>query len=168
MIPLTMAHALESPLAPLLRDFAALAARGDPFALATVVTTDGSTYRKAGTQMLIAPAEGPLGLLSGGCLEADLVEHARAVIASGKPRFAEYDMRGEDDRLFGIGSGCEGSMRILIQRVGGGQGPPGHLAHQAKHLPKLGHVGGRALHCLDTRNLLSHATRCSAARLKNR
>jgi xanthine dehydrogenase accessory factor len=122
MIPLIMAHPLESPLAPLLRDFAVLAARGEPIALATVVATDGSTYRKAGTQMLIAPAEGPLGLLSGGCLEADLVEHARAVVASGGPRFAEYDMRGEDDRLFGIGSGCEGSMRILIQRVGAAEG----------------------------------------------
>ncbi len=27
-------------------------------------------------------------------------------------------MRGEDDRLFGIGSGCEGAMRVLLQRVG--------------------------------------------------
>lgn len=113
-----MGHALESPLAPLLRDFAVLAGRGEPIALATVVATEGSTYRKAGTQMLIAASEGPLGLLSGGCLEADLVEHARAVVASGTPRFVQYDMRGEDDRLFGIGSGCEGSMRILVQRVG--------------------------------------------------
>ena len=113
-----MAHALETPLAPMLRDFAMLAGRGEPIALATVVATEGSTYRKAGTQMLVAPAEGPLGLLSGGCLEADLVEHARAVVESGAPRIVQYDMRGEDDRLFGIGSGCEGSMRILVQRVG--------------------------------------------------
>src|SRR5262245_5654973 len=112
MIGLAMAHALESPLAPLLRDFAALVERREPIALATVVATAGSTYRKAGTQMLIAPSDGPFGLLSGGCLEADLVEHARAVVESGAPRFVQYDMRGEDDRLFGIGSGCEGSMRI--------------------------------------------------------
>jgi xanthine/CO dehydrogenase XdhC/CoxF family maturation factor len=117
-----MAHALESPLAPLLRDFRALAARGEDIALATVVSTEGSTYRKAGTQMLVAPAEGAFGLLSGGCLEADLVEHARAVVATGVPRIAQYDMRGEDDRLFGIGSGCEGAMRILVQRVGAAGG----------------------------------------------
>jgi hypothetical protein len=55
-----MAHALESPLAPLLRDFAALAARGEPFALATVVATEGSTYRKPGSQILITSADGPL------------------------------------------------------------------------------------------------------------
>jgi xanthine dehydrogenase accessory factor len=118
MLRLRMAHALESPLAPLLRDFAALAARGEPFALATVVATEGSTYRKPGSQILITSADGPLGLLSGGCLEADLLEHARSVVASGAPRFVHYDMRGEDDRLFGIGSGCEGSMQILVQRVG--------------------------------------------------
>src|SRR6188508_2979968 len=105
MLRLRMAHALESPLAPLLRDFAALAARGEPFALATVVATEGSTYRKPGSQILITSADGPLGLLSGGCLEADLLEHARSVVASGAPRFVHYDMRGEDDRLFGIGSG---------------------------------------------------------------
>ena len=113
-----MAHALETPLAPLLRDFRELAARGEAFALATLLATEGSTYRKAGTQMLIAAGREPLGLLSGGCLEADLIEHARAVVETGVARHAEYDMRGEDDRLFGIGSGCEGAMRVLLQRVG--------------------------------------------------
>jgi xanthine/CO dehydrogenase XdhC/CoxF family maturation factor len=116
-----MSHRLESPLAPLVRDFRALAALGDPFVLATVVATEGSTYRKAGAQMLIAAGREPLGLLSGGCLEADLVEHARAVVQSGRAHHAAYDMRGEDDRLFGIGSGCEGAMRVLLQRVGPGE-----------------------------------------------
>jgi len=113
-----MVHALETPLAPLVRDFRALAARGQAFALATLLATEGSTYRKAGTQMLIAAGREPLGLLSGGCLEADLIEHARAVVETGVARHAEYDMRGEDDRLFGIGSGCEGAMRVMLQRVG--------------------------------------------------
>jgi xanthine dehydrogenase accessory factor len=113
-----MAHALETPLAPLVRDFRALAARGDAFVLATLLATEGSTYRKAGTQMLIAAGHEPLGLLSGGCLEADLIEHARVVVETGAARRTEYDMRGEDDRLFGIGSGCEGAMRVLLQRVG--------------------------------------------------
>ena len=27
-------------------------------------------------------------------------------------------MRGEDDRLFGIGSACEGAISVLLQRVG--------------------------------------------------
>lgn len=113
-----MAHALETPLLPLVRDFRGLQAEARPFVLATILSTQGSTYRKAGTQMLITAAGQPRGLLSGGCLEVDLAEHAREVLASGQARITAYDMRGEDDLLFGIGSGCEGAMRVLLQRVG--------------------------------------------------
>jgi xanthine/CO dehydrogenase XdhC/CoxF family maturation factor len=113
-----MAHPLEAPLAPLLRDFRELRAEGDAFVLATVVDTDGSTYSKSATQMLITAGSHLRGLLSGGCLEVDLVERARAVLTTGTPHLASYDMRGEDDLLFGIGSGCEGAMQVLLQRVG--------------------------------------------------
>src|SRR5688572_2153883 len=118
MIGFGMSHALETPLAPLVRDFRTLAARGEALALATVVETEGSTYRKAGAQMLIAAGGEPFGLLSGGCLEADLALHARAVVNTGSARRMKYDMRGEDDRLFGIGSACEGAISVLLQRVG--------------------------------------------------
>ncbi|MGH8129960.1 MAG: XdhC family protein, partial [Steroidobacteraceae bacterium] len=113
-----MVHALDTPLAPLVRDFRELQSRGNSFVLATVVATEGSTYRKAGSQMLITARAQLRGLLSGGCLEVDLVEHARDVLTSGAARPVSYDMRGEDDRLFGFGSGCEGAMRVLLQRVG--------------------------------------------------
>ncbi len=113
-----MTHPLEAPLAPLVRDFHELQSRGDAFVLATVVATEGSTYSKSGAQMLITSTAQLRGLLSGGCLEADLAERARAVLASGAAELACYDMRGEDDLLYGIGSGCEGAMRVLLQRVG--------------------------------------------------
>lgn len=122
MVGLRMAHALETPLLPLVRDFRELQSAARPFVLATVLATDGSTYRKAGTPMLITEAGEPRGLLSGGCLEVDLVEHARAVLASGQAKLTAYDMRGEQDVLFGIGSGCEGAMRVLLQRVGPDEG----------------------------------------------
>ncbi len=83
--------------------------------LATVVATAGSTYRKPGARMLIMADGSYLGLLSGGCLEADLKLHARQVLDSGVPRAVEYDMRGPDDVLFGIGAGCEGAMRVLLE-----------------------------------------------------
>jgi xanthine/CO dehydrogenase XdhC/CoxF family maturation factor len=88
--------------------------------LATVVATAGSTYRKPGARMLIMDDGRCLGLLSGGCLESDLMLHARGVQDSGKPRVVEYDMRGPDDILFGIGAGCEGAMRVLLEPVGAG------------------------------------------------
>ena len=88
--------------------------------LATVVATAGSTYRKPGARMLIMEDGSYLGLLSGGCLEADLKIHAQEVMARGVPRAVEYDMRGPDDILFGIGAGCEGAMRILLEPAGPG------------------------------------------------
>src|SRR3979411_3331129 len=54
--------------------------------LATVVATAGSTYRKPGARMLIMADGSYLGLLSGGCLEADLKLHAPQVLDSGTPR----------------------------------------------------------------------------------
>jgi xanthine/CO dehydrogenase XdhC/CoxF family maturation factor len=92
-----------------------------PGALATVVATAGSTYRKPGARMLIRADGSSLGLLSGGCLEADLQLHAQEVIEHARTRPVEYDMRGPDDVLFGIGAGCEGAMRVLIEpaRAGG-------------------------------------------------
>jgi xanthine dehydrogenase accessory factor len=83
--------------------------------LATVVATAGSTYRKPGARMLIMADGSYLGLLSGGCLEADLKLHAQQVLESRVPRAIEYDMRGPDDILFGIGAGCEGAMRVLLE-----------------------------------------------------
>jgi xanthine dehydrogenase accessory factor len=113
-----MNPALETPASLLIRDFRRLRADGLPLVLATVVDTAGSTYRKAGTRMLIAAGGETLGLLSGGCLEHDLVESARGVRDTGAARLVSYDMRGPDDLLFGLGAGCEGAMRILLQRVG--------------------------------------------------
>ncbi|MEX1993026.1 MAG: XdhC family protein [Steroidobacteraceae bacterium] len=113
-----MAHPLEAPVAPLLRSFHELRRLGDACVLATVVQTEGSTYSKTGAQMLITAAAQLRGLLSGGCLEVDLLERARQVLATGAPQLASYDMRGDDDLLFGIGSGCEGAMQVLLQRLG--------------------------------------------------
>ncbi len=98
-----------------------IAAGGEPRVLATVVATAGSTYRKPGARMLIMADGSFQGLLSGGCLEADLKLHAEEVLRSGVPRAVEYDMRGPDDILFGIGAGCEGAMRVLLEPAGSGR-----------------------------------------------
>jgi len=90
----------------------------EPLVLATVIRTGGSTYAKPGAQMLIAADGEYAGLLSGGCLEGDLREHAREVAASGAARIVSYDLRSKDDQLFGLGAGCEGAMDILLTRHG--------------------------------------------------
>ncbi|HEY6451632.1 MAG TPA: XdhC family protein [Steroidobacteraceae bacterium] len=106
-----------SALRALLPLFERERAAARPLTLATVVRTDGPTYTKAGALMLIAQSGEYAGLLSGGCLEGDLAEHARAVLEEGQARVVRYDMLGPNDLLFGLGSGCEGSMDILLQRL---------------------------------------------------
>ena len=96
--------------------------------LATVVATAGSTYRKPGARMFIMADGSYLGLLTGGCLEADLMLHAQEVLESGVPRAVEYDMRGPDDVLFGIGAGCEGAMRVLLEPASSGSSAAAALA----------------------------------------
>ncbi len=85
--------------------------------LATVVKTEGSTYSKAGARMLIDSNGDFEGLLSGGCLENDLIEHARQVIKTGQCKIVSYDMRGTDDEFWGLGVGCNGAIDILLQRL---------------------------------------------------
>jgi xanthine/CO dehydrogenase XdhC/CoxF family maturation factor len=68
--------------------------------------------------MLLSSSGARCGLLSGGCLEGDLHEHAQRLLA-GDDRLLErhYDGRGSDDPVWGLGLGCEGAMRILLWRL---------------------------------------------------
>jgi len=67
--------------------------------------------------MLALPDDRMIGLISGGCLEGDLLEHARSVRESGKPRIVRYDMRPEEDIIWGLGLGCAGVVDVLLERV---------------------------------------------------
>jgi xanthine/CO dehydrogenase XdhC/CoxF family maturation factor len=89
--------------------------RGDSLVLATIVSTEGSTYRKPGARMLLEADGDQVGILGGGCFEGDLAIHARNVLAEDAARIVEYDMRGEDDLVWGLGLGCNGLVRILLQ-----------------------------------------------------
>ena len=108
----------------MLHEFLARAlADGDAVVAALVIETRGSTYRKPGALMLFASGGARAGLLSGGCLEGDLQEHAAKMMAGG-PVVLErsYDSRGSDDPVWGLGLGCEGLMRIVLWRLDAGRG----------------------------------------------
>ena len=87
---------------------------GRPLVLATVFETLGSTYSKAGATMLINRDGVFRGMLSGGCLEGDLAVRAQVVLESAAPQIVTYDL-STDDELWGLGVGCDGLMRILLQ-----------------------------------------------------
>jgi len=121
---------VEGSVGPLLPLFERERAAGRALALGVLIDTAGSTYRKPGALMLIAADGDYSGLISGGCLEGDLREHSRSVIASGTARTVRYDLRGDEDLLWGLGLGCEGAMQILLLRVGAENGwqPLAHFA----------------------------------------
>ena len=85
--------------------------------LATLVTVDGSSYRRPGARMLMAEGGIRIGSISGGCLEEDLLERSARVSATGKPELVVYDTTAENDLLWGVGLGCHGVVRILLERL---------------------------------------------------
>lgn len=85
--------------------------------LATVIETAGSTYRKSGAMMFIDSLGHFYGLISGGCLESDLVRHARQCFDSGEAKIVCYDMQEEDDIGWQLGIGCGGMVKILLQPI---------------------------------------------------
>lgn len=82
--------------------------------LGAVINTRGSVYRKTGALMLLSDAGHQLGLLSGGCLESDLLLQARKVIALGKSRRIVYDATDDGNIAWRLGIGCGGAAEILL------------------------------------------------------
>jgi xanthine dehydrogenase accessory factor len=90
-------------------------------ALATVVSVEGSAYRRPGVRMLITETGQTTGVLSGGCLEGDVCERAFKVIDSGKAIVIKYDTTSDQDIVWGLGVGCKGIVRVLIEPANDGQ-----------------------------------------------
>jgi len=94
--------------------------------LASIVHAAGSTYRRIGGRVFVAPDDSMTGLISGGCLESDLLARARAVRASGAACLVRYDASAEDDIVWGLGLGCAGVVDVLVEPVT--RARPGPLA----------------------------------------
>jgi xanthine/CO dehydrogenase XdhC/CoxF family maturation factor len=67
--------------------------------------------------MLITETGHTAGSISGGCLEHDVMERAAQVMDSGLPRIVEYDTRGDEDLVWGMGLGCNGVVRVMIESL---------------------------------------------------
>jgi xanthine/CO dehydrogenase XdhC/CoxF family maturation factor len=65
--------------------------------------------------MLVRKDGSVVGLVSGGCLESDLAEHARRVYATGCAEVVRYDTRDDDDAPWGLGLGCNGLIDVLLE-----------------------------------------------------
>ena len=93
--------------------------RGERCALATVVCVEGSSYRRPGARMLVCEGGESTGTISAGCLEADVIEHAKSVIWGGAAKLVEYDTASTSDEMaWGLGLGCNGVVRVLVEPLG--------------------------------------------------
>ncbi|MFF4941893.1 XdhC family protein [Streptomyces rubiginosohelvolus] len=98
----------------ILPDLRARCADGVPLALATVVAVHGSAPRDPGAVMAVDAAGTVVGSVSGGCVEGDLYEVAREVLAGAGPRVVAYGI--SDDEAFGVGLTCGGTIEVLVRR----------------------------------------------------
>jgi len=85
--------------------------------LGTVYQTQRSAYRKPGAMMLFNSEGHRFGILSGGCVEAELHRHAMRVMLSQQAVTLCYDAEDEYDLLFKLGVGCGGALSILLQPI---------------------------------------------------
>jgi xanthine/CO dehydrogenase XdhC/CoxF family maturation factor len=92
-----------------------LARAGQPAALATVTRIRGSAYRRPGARLLIAPDGSVLGGVSGGCLEEDVRQVGLQVLRGEVSRLLHYETGGDDNRVWGLGLGCDGAVDVAVQ-----------------------------------------------------
>jgi xanthine dehydrogenase accessory factor len=105
----------------LVEAFDAANVRGELCALATVVNVEGSSYRRPGARMLVCQGGTSTGTISAGCLESDVVEHAKRVIWTGEAKLVEYDTATTgDEEAWGLGLGCGGIVRVLVEPLAAG------------------------------------------------
>jgi xanthine dehydrogenase accessory factor len=84
-----------------------------PAALATIVRTFGSSFRRAGARMLVLDDGNVVCALSGGCPQHDIVERAKRVIARGCAEIARYNRDEGLDVLMEMG--CGGELEVIIE-----------------------------------------------------
>lgn len=86
---------------------------GERAALATITRTHGSTFRHAGTHMLVRGGGEVVCELSGGCPQRDIVRQALDVIGTPEPRLVNYNAESGLDVLMEMG--CGGELEVLIE-----------------------------------------------------
>ncbi len=82
-------------------------------ALATVVSTWGSSPVPVGGQLAIAPDESFEGSVSGGCVEASVIVEAASVMQADKPALLSFGV--SDESAWAVGLPCGGNIQILIE-----------------------------------------------------
>ena len=90
-------------------------ADGKGVALATVVTTWGSSPRPVGSKLVVDDKGEFLGSVSGGCVEGAVIGEAQNAIKDGKPRLLSFGVSNE--QAWEVGLACGGKIQVFVERV---------------------------------------------------
>ncbi len=88
---------------------------GRKVALATVVSTWGSSPRPVGSQLLIGDGGEMLGSVSGGCIEGAVVREALEIMDGAPPRLLSYGVTNE--QAWDVGLACGGKVDVFVEAV---------------------------------------------------
>ena len=88
---------------------------GKGVALATVVSTWGSSPRPLGSKLAVDSEGAFVGSVSGGCVEGAVVTEALETIRDGKPRMLDFGVTNE--QAWEVGLACGGKIEIFVERV---------------------------------------------------
>jgi xanthine/CO dehydrogenase XdhC/CoxF family maturation factor len=88
---------------------------GRSVALATVVSTWGSSPRPLGSKLAVDSDGAFIGSVSGGCVEGAVVTEALETIRDGKPRLLDFGVSNE--QAWEVGLACGGKIEIFVERV---------------------------------------------------
>jgi xanthine dehydrogenase accessory factor len=97
----------------ILGDIARWRAKGERVAIATVVATRKSAPRPVGAKLAISESGEMAGSVSGGCVESDVYENARQVLASGTPKLLCYGIK--DEEAWEVGLPCGGEIDVFVE-----------------------------------------------------
>jgi xanthine/CO dehydrogenase XdhC/CoxF family maturation factor len=99
----------------ILEKAAELKAAGRKVALATVVSTWGSSPRPVGSQLVVDDTGAMQGSVSGGCIEGAVVHEALRVMEDGEPRMLSFGVT--DDQAWEVGLACGGKVQVFVEAV---------------------------------------------------
>ncbi len=88
---------------------------GKGVALATVVTTWGSSPRPVGSQLVVDETGHFAGSVSGGCIEGAVITEALDTIRTGRPRLLDFGVSNE--QAWAVGLACGGKVQVFVERL---------------------------------------------------
>ena len=99
----------------ILEDVERWRAEGKQVAIATVVATRRSAPRPVGAKLAVCESGELAGSVSGGCVESDVYENAREVLATGRPKLLSYGIA--DEEAWAVGLPCGGEIDVYVERL---------------------------------------------------